>query len=415
MAEAAAAAPSGDDAVAPKFEDQSPTAPFQPPPMDSRIAELLSSLQRHTSAGIAAGHAAYAPLTVAAVADGGRVGGAAAGCNTPVLQRRAPGGSPVLVTAAPSQLIQLSIPNLGERGATGRTIIKTDNGSSDCPTSAMANGMEDVDDDMGDSGAFSRGAQRPKRYRNQKQKLSNSMAQKRYRERKKRAFMDMRQVIDSLTAEVEQLRLVKSENDRLCQTTNALEDLVKSQQDQIEALRGRIKAEANLPEASVAMPKEVELVMVSAPTDGQINPRHGTPQGASFVKAYELSEGAAKAFQRADGPGPQGPKGSGHGRQAVAPQLLVLPDGAITASLQSEWNTHILAMEQVLAANQQQGLPNGPISEDALQLLSRMVSNLYSLNGQLMSAHMQQVLEINRQNTARICRIFNGLAGCKPE
>lgn len=56
----------------------------------------------------------------------------------------------------------------------------------------------DDENDVEDSGTFPRGTPRPKRYRNQKQKLSNSMAQKRYRERKKRAFSEMRQVLSCL-------------------------------------------------------------------------------------------------------------------------------------------------------------------------------------------------------------------------
>ena len=50
-------------------------------------------------------------------------------------------------------------------------------------------------------------------------------------------------MIDNLTAEVDTLRNVKNENERLRQTTGALQDLIKSQQDQIETLRGRVKPE----------------------------------------------------------------------------------------------------------------------------------------------------------------------------
>lgn len=58
-------------------------------------------------------------------------------------------------------------------------------------------------------------APRRRRYRDDRQKLSNSMAQKRYRERKKKAFDSMKTLVDSLTIEVERLQYVKRENDRL--------------------------------------------------------------------------------------------------------------------------------------------------------------------------------------------------------
>ncbi|CAD7696524.1 unnamed protein product [Ostreobium quekettii] len=391
------------------------------PPMDARIAELLSNLSRHRVAAVGGG---FVPgLTVGAGADA-RVSVSSA-YHTPVLQRpqAAHGTAPVLVTAAPNQLIQLSIP--GMRDAS-RASVKADNASSDSPTSGMANGVGDMDDDQEDSGALSRGTQRPKRYRNQKQKLSNSMAQKRYRERKKRAFMDMRQVIDNLQAEVETLRGVKNENDRLRQTTGALEDLVKSQQDQIEALRGRLKAEAHMPEASSAgpreatavVPKDMDVLMVSSAGGADMN-TDSTGLGNAFVKAYEMrqAESGSPNHKPMLPSLPAGHPVTPTSLPAIASQLVMplVPDAAMSATLQNEWNTHILAMEQVLVANQQQGLPNGPISEEALQLLSRMVSNLYSLNAQLMSSKVQQILDTNRQNTARICRIFNGLAGCKAE
>lgn len=48
--------------------------------------------------------------------------------------------------------------------------------------------------------------------------------------------------------------MVKNENERLRQTTGALQDLIKSQQDQIETLRGRIKPEPHaLPEGVAAL------------------------------------------------------------------------------------------------------------------------------------------------------------------
>lgn len=78
-----------------------------------------------------------------------------------------------------------------------------------------------------------------------------------------------------------------------------------------------------------------------------------------------------------------------------------------------DWETHITAMEQVLATNKARGLPTGAISSDALQLLSQMVSNLYCLNSKLLYAETQQVLDAHRKNVERINDVFQGLAGLK--
>ncbi len=78
-----------------------------------------------------------------------------------------------------------------------------------------------------------------------------------------------------------------------------------------------------------------------------------------------------------------------------------------------DWETHITVMEQVLAANREQGLPEHSISLDALQLLSQMISNLYSLNAKLLYAETQRVLDEHRQNARRIDDVFQGLAGVK--
>lgn len=78
-----------------------------------------------------------------------------------------------------------------------------------------------------------------------------------------------------------------------------------------------------------------------------------------------------------------------------------------------DWETHITAMEQVLAANREQGLPAGSISSDALQLLSQMVSNLYTLNSKLLYAQSQHILDTHRHNIERINKVFQGLAGVK--
>jgi len=201
---------------------------------------------------------------------------------------------------------------------------------------------------------------------------------------------------------------------------------VKSQQDQIEALRGQMKAEAHMPEApsagpreaTTAVPKDLDVMMVSSAGGAELN-TDSMALGNAFVKACELrqAESVSPNHKSILPSSPLGHQATPTNLPAIASQLLMplVPDSAISATLQNEWNTHILAMEQVLVANQQQGLPNGPISEEALQLLSRMVSNLYSLNAQLMSSRVQQILDTNRQNTTRICRIFNGLAGCKAE
>ena len=78
-----------------------------------------------------------------------------------------------------------------------------------------------------------------------------------------------------------------------------------------------------------------------------------------------------------------------------------------------DWETHITAMEQVLAANREQGMPDRTIPLDALQLLSEMISNLYSLNAKLLYAETQRVLDEHHQNAKRIDDVFQGLAGNK--
>eukprot|EP00210_Caulerpa_lentillifera_P001092 g1053.t1 len=80
---------------------------------------------------------------------------------------------------------------------------------------------------------------------------------------------------------------------------------------------------------------------------------------------------------------------------------------------QTEWETHIAAMERVLSENNAQGIPAGPISQEALELLSQMVSKLYELNTSVMYARMQDVMDTHRMNTERIESVFHGLAGVK--
>eukprot|EP00210_Caulerpa_lentillifera_P009058 g8644.t2 len=80
---------------------------------------------------------------------------------------------------------------------------------------------------------------------------------------------------------------------------------------------------------------------------------------------------------------------------------------------QTDWETHISAMEQVLLTNRSQGLPNGPISEEALELLSQMVSKLYDLNSRVMYAKMQEAADTHQRNIERIESVFHGLAGVK--
>jgi len=394
--------------------------------VDVRIAELLTGLSQQ-------GGSLMSQLSIQS-ADG-RLSA------YPVIEAKTSAATPVLVTG-PNQLIQVAIPGIPEQMNGRSNAASQENASSGSPASGDGRANEswrsnrgqgedvgmDGDQEGEDSRTFLAGGPRPKRYRNQKQKLSNSMAQKRYRERKKRAFMDMRQVIDNLTAEVDSLRNVKNENERLRQTTGALQDLIKSQQDQIETLRGRVKPEP-IAEASpggredtTAGVQGMEVMMISRPPASETTVVHSVGNNTHCLGESAASR-TALGLDAADGVNGRKCSDGSTTQQhcgsltvptcipSVAPQN---PDATIS-NLQNEWNTHMLAMEQVLAANRMQGLPNGPISEEALQLLSHMVSNLYSLNARLMSARVGQILEANRQNTARICRIFNGLAGRKPE
>jgi len=69
----------------------------------------------------------------------------------------------------------------------------------------------------------------------------------------------------------------------------------------------------------------------------------------------------------------------------------------------------------VLTTNTALGLPNGPISEEALELLSQMVSKLYALNTKVMHASMQEAMDTHRRNAERIESVFHGLAGVKKQ
>lgn len=60
-----------------------------------------------------------------------------------------------------------------------------------------------------------------------------------------------------------------------------------------------------------------------------------------------------------------------------------------------------------------QGFPTGPMSEEALELLSQMVSKLYDLNARVMYIRMQDVMDTHRMNTERIERVFHGLTRVK--
>ena len=78
-----------------------------------------------------------------------------------------------------------------------------------------------------------------------------------------------------------------------------------------------------------------------------------------------------------------------------------------------DWDTHITAMEHILSINRAQGVPAHSISLEALQLLSQMISNLYTLNTKLLDTQMHHLLDTHHQNVERINNLFQGLAGLK--
>eukprot|EP00210_Caulerpa_lentillifera_P009056 g8643.t1 len=243
------------------------------------------------------------------------------------------------------------------------------------------------------------------RYRDDRQKLSNSMAQKRYRERKKRAFDELKNLVECLQVEVEQLTYLKAENQRLALTLEQYKQMVQ----QYEHKNTIQKAKSS----SSDLDANTEVLVCSSPPLMTTN-----LQTVNSPMALAVSVGLGSVPQPQQqqqlllsGLEELGPIGvmkhiCARGNTAQLDSCTSL--AARVEFLETEWYGRMSAVEQLLKFQRAcDATTLGTTSSNDLKsIMKDSMTNMFSLHSELASAKLLYLSEEVQANNNRIAESF---------
>lgn len=249
----------------------------------------------------------------------------------------------------------------------------------------------------GNSSGKSSGTRRH-RYRDERQKLSNSLAQKRYRERKKQAFDELKNLVDCLTIEVQQLRYVKTENQSL---TLALEDCKRMTQ-----LRENTTVIQKEKSAGSELEAITEVLVCSSPPSmttstqaAQLPPMMTTPMTSGPVPQQLLLD-----LGNVDAVGVMKHICT---RTSNSQLDSCASLAARVEFLEKEWNDRMSAVEQFLKIQRTCGaMTLGASPNDLQSVMKESMAKLFSLHSELASAKLLHLSEEVQANNNRITEAF---------
>lgn len=211
---------------------------------------------------------------------------------------------------------------------------------------------------------------RKRRYRDDRQKLSNSLAQKRYRERKKRAFDNMKSLVDSLTVEVERLQTLKRENEKL---TLELEEY-----RHLANVHGMSRKRNKSTEGS-SQTKETALDV-------------GTADCPSTVQILQ-GDGAGRLFSAQNVPLADWIETMTHVCQGSC-SLQIDPSVDLQTrikSLEKEWHERMMTIEHLMQMRPSFGPMGHGTTEHLVPVLRSCMTNMYYMSSDIACLKMQQL------------------------
>jgi len=234
---------------------------------------------------------------------------------------------------------------------------------------------------------------RKRRYRDERQKLSNSLAQKRYRERKKKAFDNMKTLVDSLTLEVERLQYIKRENEKLT--------LEMEEYRQLAELHGMpVQKPTADGSATASESPSRNAVTIACPSNAQLEQRDGNEQQLFSLQNLPAADWIATLGQICQC------------RSPIQLDASVSLHGRVQ-QLEQEWNDRMLAVEHILRLHQSCGSPSGATAEHMLPVLRTCMASMFSLNSDIASMKLQQLSQDTQANNERIQKAFLFLSNDK--
>lgn len=220
-------------------------------------------------------------------------------------------------------------------------------------------------------------ATRKRRYRDERQKLSNSLAQKRYRERKKKAFDDMKSLLDTLTHELDGLQFLRRENERLTQEMEQYRQMADLQGAQRRPDQNRPAAEAS---------SRNTLASECASTEQ----RDGAGQLLSNLPPTDWIGTLSQICQ--------GRNSDQGGESSSLRDRLRL--------LEKEWNDRMTAVEHIIRLRHSCGFAAGASVEHMLPALRTCMSSMFTLSSDIANMKLQQLSQETQGNNERIQRAF---------
>lgn len=227
---------------------------------------------------------------------------------------------------------------------------------------------------------------RKRRYRDERQKLSNSMAQRRYRERKKRAFDDMKMMVDDLTQEVAKLQYVKRENEKLTLEMQAYRQLAQ--------LHGM--ASVQMPTAGVTVPA-IEIpartpLTAEIPSSPQLQQCDVSGQPPLSLQSLPSTDWLGTLSHICQS------------RSSVTAEDLVSVRARVN-QLEKEWNERMIAVEHI-ARLQTCGSSTGASNQHMLPILRTCMASMFTLNSDIACMKFQQLSQETQANSERIQKAF---------
>lgn len=233
---------------------------------------------------------------------------------------------------------------------------------------------------------------RKHRYRDDRQKLSNSLAQKRYRERKKHAFDELKNLVDCLTVELQQLRNVKTENQRLSLALEEYKQIVQIQET-IEKERGSNSDHEAMTEVQVCSSPP------SLTTSSQAAKATLAPASSRTISQQLLND--------LEQMGPAGVIKHICSRDNITQLDSSATLAARVELLEREWDGRMSAVEQFLRFQRTCGATAlGASPNDLQSVMKDSMTTMFSLHSELASAKLLNLSEEIQTNNNRITEAF---------
>lgn len=228
---------------------------------------------------------------------------------------------------------------------------------------------------------------RKRRYRDERQKLSNSMAQRRYRERKKRAFDDMKMMVDNLTREVEKLQYVKRENEKLTLEMQAYRQLA-----QLHGMASVQMPTADVTAPAIEIPARTPLTaeIPSSPQLQQCDVSGQPPRSLQSLPSTDDWLGTLSHICQS--------------RSSVTSEDLISVRARVN-QLEKEWRERMIAVEHI-ARLQTCGSSAGASTQQMSPILRTCMASMYSLNSDIACMKFQQLSQETQANSERIQKAF---------